>query len=576
MTSAVAVPPSVRLIVLDLDDTLDPVSLAAFLPAGRMQLAPLLASAFGAPRVVRQGSGKSPVDWGGVSAAIVGLVAEARNSTGGREVEYFVAGRAPLPAFAHLGFEFSAFTFPPTLLNRRKGGAWDVIPLAALDRGSGAPFFPPAIGLPDSPSEATGRVGLFVSTIGDPAPKAEMRRFVQARGDELAALVELTTPGPALLTRENAGAATMELAECLSRIPGCFPHCSGLALFIAGPAHLALMAGRAVNAHMVRDLWIPDFDATTYVPAVTLPWRSAAVTLDQNDEAVAARQGVLDELSQGIRELQESLEVDALRPTLSSSEAEALLNRLRSLKPAATPDGSAFALHVLEDHLSFGHGLLDAFRGEPKDMLKRAAGLFVVHEVYHVGQGLLSTNFAGIGRAGVALEEIDYWADAVAVSALAKNAVGRGATPSSAAVQHVEAAIRCMEAFDRADQGSPIKRLPERRLRRYLIWHLQRARARTIRSAESIDELFADRVVVELAPLHGSLDGRDDKVVQGVPADCSMSVVVRRKLTRYYPNPHLAPALLVEAVRCFDWKVVGDAMDHVVNERPNLFAPWRS
>jgi hypothetical protein len=109
---------------------------------------------------------------------------------------------------------------------------------------------------------------------------------------------------------------------------------------------------------------------------VTLPWRSAAVILDQSDEAVAARQSVLDEVREGIR----------------------------ALRPAATPEGSAFALHSLEDHLSFGHGLLDALRGEPKDVLRRAAGLFVVHEVYHVAQGLLSTNFASIGRAGVSIE----------------------------------------------------------------------------------------------------------------------------------------------------------------------------
>jgi hypothetical protein len=38
-----------------------------------------------------------------------------------------------------------------------------------------------------------------------------------------------------------------------------------------------------------------------------------------------------------------------------------------------------------------------------------------------------------------------------------------------------------MQAFDRAEHGSRIGRLAERRLRRYLIWHLQLARARTIR-----------------------------------------------------------------------------------------------
>ena len=88
--------------------------------------------------------------------------------------------------------------------------------------------------------------------------------------------------------------------------------------------------------------------------------------------------------------------------------------------------------------------------------------------------------------------------------------------------------------------------------------------------------LFADRVVVELAPLSGSLDAREDKIVQNVPPDCSMAVVVQRKLSRHYPNPTLAPRLLVEAVRCFNWKAIGDAMDHVVNERPEMFVPWRS
>jgi hypothetical protein len=137
-------------------------------------------------------------------------------------------------------------------------------------------------------------------------------------------------------------------------------------------------------------------------------------------------------------------------------------------------------------------------------------------------------------------------------------------------VEHIEAAIRCMEAFDRAEQGPQIKRLPERC--RYLIWHLQRVRARTIRGIEDINELFADRVVVELAPVAGSLDAGDDKIVQGVSGDCSIAVVVRRKLSRHYSNPNLAPTLLVEAVRCFDWKVIGDAMDHVVNERPRCLS----
>jgi hypothetical protein len=563
------------LVVLDLDDTLDPIALAGFLPAGRPQLPPLLASAFGAPRVVRQGSGKSPVDWDGVAAAIVRLVTVARQGAEGREVEYFIAGRAPLPAFAQLGFEFSAFTYPPTLLNRRKDGTPDAISLAASGDAAQPPFFANAVGLPACPSEATGRVAIFVSTVGDPVPKAEIRRFVQSRSEELAGVVELVTAGPGLLTRDNAPSAALEIAACISRIPGCFPHCSGLALFVAGPAHLAFMAGRAVNPHMVRDLWIPDFDAAMYNPAITLPWRARAPMVDDSEVAIAARQVILNEMRSGIDELKQSLSAEALRPVLSEPEANALVTRLKALKPSEVPQGLAFDLRILEDRVSFGHGLLEALRGEATDVIRRAAGLFLVHEVYHVEQGLVSTNFAGIGRAGVALEEVDYWADAVAISALAKNAVARGAQPSIAVVEHVAAAIRCMQAFDRAEHGARIERLAERRLRRYLIWHLQLARARTIRASEEIDELFADRIVVELAPLEGSLDARDDKIVQGVSSDCSMVVVVRRKLSRHHPNPNLAPPLLVEAVRCFDWKVLGDAMDHVVNERPELFVPWR-
>jgi hypothetical protein len=566
----------VRLVLLNLDDALDPDALAAFLPAGRPQMPALLATAFDAPRVVRQGGAKSPVNWDGVASAIAKLVVEARQSAVGRDVEYFIAGRAPLPAFVHLGFELSAFSMPPTLLNRRKDGTWDAISLASSPGASHATFFTTPGGLPAGTSEATGRIAVFVSTIGDPAPRAEIRRFVQEHGEELAAVVELITAGPALLTRDNAGTAAVELASCLSRIPGCFPYASGVALFVAGPAPLAFMAGRAVNPHMVRDLWVPNFDAGSYVPAITLPWRSRAPVLDRSDEAVAARRSVLDELRTGIQELKHSFAADMLLPLVSAQQAQQMVVRLQSLKFVDVPEGDEFDLRVLEDRLSFGHALLEALRGESPDVLRRAAGLFVLHELYHDGQGLRSTNFAGIGRAGVALEEVDYWADAVAISALAKNAAGTGAAAADALVSHVEAAIRCMEAFDRAEQGKRIERLAERRLRRYLIWHLQLARARTIRTTDDIDRVFADRVIAELAPLKGSLDAREDKFVLSAPVDCGLAIVVERKVIRHYASPSFSPALLVEAVRSFDWKTPEAAFDYVINEHVRQLVPWRT
>jgi hypothetical protein len=566
----------VRLVVLDLDDSLDLDSLASFLPGGRRQMPPLLASAFDAPRVVRQGGAKSPVDWDGVAGAIARLVADARESGAGRDVEYYIAGRAPLPVFAQLGFELSAFTLPPTLLNRRKDGQWDSISLAAQAGGMQPSFFLPPTGFPTHESEASGRVAVFVSTKGDPAPRAEIRRLIQSRGEAVAGIVELVTPGPGLLTRANGGSAAAEVEACVSRIPGCFPHSSGLALFLALPSQMAFMAGRAVNAHMVRDVWVPEFDAGTYEPAITLPWRPRTPLLSRSDADVGARQAVLHELHRGLEDLRGRLSPDMLQPLMTAREAEALVGHVQSLQVAQMPEGDSFRLRVVEDRVSFGHGLLDALRGESPDVLRRAVAIFLVHEVYHVGQGLQSTNFAGIGRAGVALEEVDYWADAVAISAATKDAIQAGVAPAAALVAHLEASLRCTQAFDRAEHGPRIERLAERRLRRYLIWHLQLARARTIRYAEDVDALFADRILAELAPLTGWLDARFDKVVKSAPTESGLAIVVGRKLIRHYARPDFAPTMLVEAVRVFDWKVLQAAFEQVIDEHARLLIPWRA
>ena len=565
----------VRLIVLDLDDSLDLDTLVSFLPGGRSQMSPLLVSAFDAPRVARQGSAKSPVDWDGVAGAIARLVAEARESGASRDVEYYIAGRAPLPVFAQLGFELSAFTLPPTLLNRRKDGQWDSISLG-VQGGGVEPFFLPTRGFPDHESEATGRVAVFVSTKGDPAPRAEIRRFIKARGQEVAGIVELITSGSGLLTRDNAGLAAEEIEACVSRVPGCFPHSSGLALFLAVPSQLAFMAGRAINAHMVREVWVPEFDAGTYEPAITLPWRPRTPLLSHSVADDAARQAVLQELHHGIEELRGALSPDMLQPLMTAREAETLIGHVQSLKVSEVPKGDSFRLRVVEDHVSFDHGLLEALRGESPDVLRRAAGIFLLHEVYHVGQGLQSTNFTGIGRAGVALEEVDYWADAVAISAATKNAIRGGTAPAAALVAQVEASIRCTQAFDRAEHGPRIERLAERRLRRYLIWHLQLARARTIRHAADVDAIFAHRVFAELAPLTGWLDARFDKMVNAATEHSWLAIVLGKKLIRHHARPDFAPTMVVEAVRVFDWRVLQAAFEQVIDEQRQLLTPWRA
>jgi len=58
-----------------------------------------------------------------------------------------------------------------------------------------------------------------------------------------------------------------------------------------------------------------------------------------------------------------------------------------------------------------------------------------------------------------------------------------------------------IEAFDRFEQGKRIEWLPERRLRRYLVWHLHRARAEAIVSEDQLWPLSGQRLVVELSML---------------------------------------------------------------------------
>jgi hypothetical protein len=131
-----------------------------------------------------------------------------------------------------------------------------------------------------------------------------------------------------------------------------------------------------------------------------------------------------------------------------------------------------------------------------------------------------------------------------------------------------------MQAFDRSEQGNQIFNLAERRLRRYLIWHLELCRARTITERDHIDVLLGDRLIVEIAPLRGYLDSRYDKVVSGGIESSELFVVVHGRLLRHPARPGFDPAGLVNAVRTFDWTLPRAAMDYVLGEHPSELAPW--
>lgn len=115
-----------------------------------------------------------------------------------------------------------------------------------------------------------------------------------------------------------------------------------------------------------------------------------------------------------------------------------------------------------------------------------------------------------------------------------------------------------------------------RRLRRYLIWHLQLARAKTILTVGDVLRLVEDRVIAELAPLEGRLDDeRGDKLVLQTRPLTELVVVVRTRLARIQRSMSFDPARLVEAVRSFDRKTVHEMMCTVRDLHADLLLPWR-
>lgn len=568
-------PGPIQVLLLDLDDAIAVEDITGSLPAGRAQLPVLTLSSFGAERVARPGTERGQVHWDGIGQAIVRLAAAARSSRpAGAQPEYWIAGRAPLPVFAHLAAELSAWAGSPVLVNRRKDGTWDVIPTTGpvVD---GTAFFDIRSNLTAGPSETTGRIAVFVSTVGVAPQRDAIRGYVLGRGEDLGNVVELRTDGAKLLTAENAGTASRELAEFMSQVPGAFPHASGVALLIAGPAHLAFLAGRAVNANMVREVVVPNFRTGEYEDAVRLPWRRpAARPLSTTPEDEAARRETLNHLCDGMTVAVQGI-TDADVPVfVQRDEAADFLQNLRRVGLFREPQGDAFDLNILQRRLSIGGGLLEALRNLAPDELRRIGAALLFHEVWHFDQNIRSTNYRDVGRAGIALEEIDYLADAVAIGTLARMAVRAGGRASDELARLIEAHVRCVQAFDRSEQGDRLEALAERRLRRYLMWHLQLCRARTVTGVDDIDRLLGDRPIVEIAPLRGHLDARYDKLVVGGAPTSELFVVLRGRLLRHQARPGFSPADLVDAVRTYDWTMPQAAMDFVIGEHASLLVPW--
>lgn len=224
-------------------------------------------SEFGADATSR---GQLSTRWRRWTLAVDRMLAEAKARTdGGRTPHYYVAGRTSLPLFAYLGLRRGR-QGRLTVLNRRDSGAWDIIPTQPVDGPTPAPFFgEPTFARGEAPG---GHLAVVLSTGYDVAPGAIEGYLARHREGHAGTVVLQTGDGEARwLTAERASAAAFEVGEMFRGLRRFAPNARGVALFIAGPAPLAVMAGRVLNPHIHKPIWIPNYDGGDYTDAVRWP-----------------------------------------------------------------------------------------------------------------------------------------------------------------------------------------------------------------------------------------------------------------------------------------------------------------
>ncbi len=272
-----------RIVLLDAQredgyHSIGPEDVAPHAPSGARVQQVLRLSDCDAPLVTRFGPRAAPVDWPGLGSALDRLLARLRQATGSdaAPAHTLVAGQGPLPLFALAGFELQRLR-PLTLVNWRQNGEQaDVLTLGGDETHATDTLDEPfgvVSGLPSEPSLARGLVAVVVSTFGAPVERDALSTAASKLGHELAGVVQIHSRDHLTLDSQGLRAAFAQLHDRLRRVHVLFPKRDAIGLFIAGPATLAFLAGRAVSPRVHGLVYVPDHVSPgRYEPALTLPW----------------------------------------------------------------------------------------------------------------------------------------------------------------------------------------------------------------------------------------------------------------------------------------------------------------
>lgn len=576
------------LIIVDVYPGVSIDDLKQQLPVEREDRVVLRLSEFGAPQLLPPPD-TSPVDWLAIGRAIEQLavrVHELQASTAAPTAVY-VAGKAPLAVFVHLGYKFTKSIHRAVVLNQPPGtGGWEQFTIESRSIGE-TELLDDVRGVPPEPEASDGRLAIAIDTAGRDTDRSVFSGFLRKEGEPVAGVMQLRSSSTLLVTPGNIGALVGQLAQFMSIAPTRYPDRSGLAVFVAGPAQLAFAVGRAMSPNVIGgDVWLTEYRRPTYELVYSLPFAADSSPIVPGDpEAVLARRNVLDEMMAGIAELKAELKPEHLPTTiLPEGERNKFMTRLLELSPSrGTKEEEPFELRVLEGRYTLANGgILQALVRSTQEQQRGFAKLVLLHELIHDWQALRSTNYMSVGRASFVLEQVDYAADVFALQTLMNLELDNGGSRAHKEVSKrlrawVELILHGIQIFDLMEQGSRMSRLPERRLRRYLLWHLQLARAATVHQAQHVDEMLRSSLTVELAPLAGHVDAqRHDKVVTRALPDTELFIAVGGHLVRAPKRPGLDPSALVEQVRNYAHEPIQSVMVAVVDDHRAKLAPWRA
>lgn len=304
--------------------------------------------------------------WREIAASLDGLLATAHRVAleSPDPVTFVIAGRAPLPVFAYLGYHSKRLNGRVLIVNQH-GERWDHI-----GPFSGAYDFPASTRTPfrlgEAPQfqRAPGKVGLFVGCSKRYSCSDDALVSIAAAGhQELSALhrIEGILDHERVPLRADDLAALSDLfSDVQAEISRRHPHASGLILAPAGPTWVAFWVGRLLNTNVTGLIDFPNRPPGKghYVRALAsrmdeLPWVHGlpdvlALSAEPDKEArIRAGEGQ-DALVEAV-EREQGMEARRRITTVGATKVSDLVRRLATTQPDI--------LHV------YAHGAADGSLG---------------------------------------------------------------------------------------------------------------------------------------------------------------------------------------------------------------------